>query len=295
MAKRELHLLVTMDCERIRAESYRNDGTASWEMSERAITGLADMLAKEGLKGTFLPTPATAARQARLFEDVARAGFEVGMQFHCDSFRRGEYKQVLGAYDYGTQKEILTAAKADWQEALSIPLVTYRSGYLSANDHTFPILAQLGVKQTSISKPGRYLPDIAARWYGAVPYAHRASATCRLEAGDLDIVEVPVSSYPAERFAVKDHFDAKDPRPDNNYAPEVYRAIVHGCLWEMEILDPMVKTFVVLTHNTLDYTSDAEPRRKLMLDMLRHIKSKEEDGWRILPATLASVREALLS
>ena len=58
MASRKVYVAVTMDCERVRAESYRNDGTASWEMSGKAITGLAELLAPQGMKGTFLPTPA---------------------------------------------------------------------------------------------------------------------------------------------------------------------------------------------------------------------------------------------
>ena len=292
--KGKVHVVVSMDCERIRAESYRNDGTASWEMSELAITGLAELLCQEGMKGTFLPTPATAARQAHLFEELRRQQFEVGMQFHCDSFRDGEYEQILGAYGYDLQKEILTLAKADWEEALGMPMLTYRSGYFSANDFTFPILAELGIKQTSCSKPGRYSPGMAL-WYGALPYAHRPSAISRLQAGDLDVVEVPMTSHPGERFAMQPRFDPKDARPDSGFKPEVYHDIVDAVLWEMEMIGPGVKTFVILTHNTLDYTSDREPRRGLLVDMLRYLKAKEEEGWQVVPATLADVRAAFLA
>ncbi len=156
--KRELFVLVTMDCERVRSESYYGDGTESWEMSQRAIEGMAGILRDEAMKGTFLPTPATAARQARLFQELQGEGFEIGLQFHCDSFRDGEHRQPLGTYGYDKQKEILSLAKADWEDALGSPLVTYRSGYLSANDFTFPILAELGIRQTSCSKAGRYVP-----------------------------------------------------------------------------------------------------------------------------------------
>lgn len=295
MEPRDLYVVVTMDCERIRSESYRNDGTSSWEMSEKAVLGLAELLQGEGMKGVFLPTPATAANQPAVYHQVRAAGHEVGMQFHCDSFRDGRYREVLGSYGYAQQQQILTEAKDDWEQALGLPLVTYRSGYLSASDSTFPIVADLGIKQTSCSKAGRYRPNIAACWLGALPYAHQASASCRLESGDLDVVEVPVTSHPGERFTLTDSFDPRDPRPDSNYPPEVYAEIVDAALHEMALLSPKVATFVILTHNTLDYGSTEEPRRAHMLAMLRQLRAKSDDGWRIVPASLADVREALLA
>lgn len=293
MDRHTLYVVVSMDCERVTSESLIG-GTESWDMSRRAVLGLAEMLEQEGFQGTFLPTPDAAARQASLFREVAERGFEVGLQFHCRSFGDLRYDQVLGHYDRDRQREILSLAKDAWEQALGRPMLTYRSGFLSASDDTFPVLAELGVKQTSCSKAGRYRPDIGARWLGALPYAHRASATCRLESGDLDLVEVPVSSHPGERFSLEPRFDPKDPRPDSAYAPEVYAGIVDACLHEMALLSPKVATFVVLTHNTLDYGSEVEPRRALMLGMLRHLKAKQEEGWTLVPAGLADVRRALL-
>ena len=292
---RELFVLVTMDCERVRSESYYGDGTESWQMSQRAIEGMAGILRDEGMKGTFLPTPATAAKQAALFRQLQSEGFELGLQLHCDSFREGQYRQPLGTYGYREQKEILSLAKADWEDALGSALLTYRSGYLSANDLTFPILAELGIKQTSCSKAGRYVPSRGGLWLGAVPYAHRASATNRLEPGDLDLVEVPVSSHPGERFSLKASFDPTDPRPDHNHPFPVYAQLVDAALWEVELIDPEVKTFVILTHNTIDYADRDDSRAQKLVRMLRYLKGKEEEGWTIVPATLADVREALLA
>lgn len=295
MAKGKLHVLVTMDCERIRSESYRNDGTASWEMSEQAVTGMAQLTRDLGFTGTFLPTPATAAKQPALYRRMADEGFEVGMQFHCDSFRNGEYTQILGTYGLDEQRQILTLAKADWEDALSMPLVTYRSGYLSANDHTFPIVAGLGIKQCSCSKAGRNSPAVAALWYGAPAYAHRASAASRLAVGDLDLVEVPVTSHPMERFSLRSSFDPTDPRPDSNHPFAVYRGLIDAALWEMEMLEVPVKTFTVLTHNTIPYTDADDSRTRILAGMLSYLKSREEEGWEVVPATLAGVRQALLA
>lgn len=293
MLRRDVHVVVSMDCERVTEDSLIT-GTPSWDMGRRAVSGLADLLEKEGFRGTFLPTPDTAAKQASLFGEVAGRGFEVGMQLHCRSFGDLRYDQVLGHYGRDQQQVILTQAKDAWEQALGRSLATYRSGYLSASDHTFPILAELGVRQTSCSKPGRYLPNLAARWLGALPYAHRANTACRLESGNLDLVEVPITSHPGERFFARDCFDPKDPRPDSNYPPEVYLEIVDAALLEMALIDPPVATFVILTHNTLDYGSRDEPRRAHMLAMLRYLRTKESQGWRVVPSSLTKVRQALL-
>ncbi len=294
MRRRDLYVVVSMDCERVTEESLIA-GTASWDMGRRAVLGLAEMLESEGLQGTFLPTPDTAAKQASLFGEVDRHGFEVGLQFHCRSFADLRYTQVLGHYDGDRQREILTEARDAWEQALGRPMVTYRSGFLSASDATFPILADMGVKQTSCSKAGRCRPDIGACWLGAPSYAHRASAANRLESGNLDLVEVPVSSHPAERFSMLHQFDPRDPRPDSNFARGAYPEIVDAALHEMALIDPPVATFVILTHNTLDYGSTDEPRRAHMLNMLRHLKAKQDEGWRVVPAGLADVRRALLN
>lgn len=81
----------------------------------------------------------------------------------------------------------------------------------------------------------------------------------------------------------------------SNYAPEVYSGIVDAALHEMALLQPKVATFVILTHNTLDYGSTEEPRRALMLSMLRYLKAKADEGWEVIPAGLADVRQALLA
>ena len=291
--RRTLGVVVSMDCERVTDESLIT-GTPSWDMGRRAVLGLAELLDREGFRGTFLPTPDTAARQATLFAEVAGCGSEVGLQFHCRSFWDLRYSRVLGHYDREQQRAILSQAKDVWEQALSRPLLTFRSGFLSASDDTFPILASLGVKQTSCSKAGRYRPEVGACWLGALPYAHRASATCRLESGALDLVEVPVSSHPAERFSTRASFDPRDPRPDSDFAPDAYREIVDAAVHEMALIAPPVATFVILTHNTLDYGSPAEPRRAHLVAMLRRLRGKESQGWQVTPATLTDVRCALV-
>ncbi len=282
----------TMDCERIAEESTLKNGTPSWEISEKAILGMAEVLREKDVVrgGAFYPTPATAARHRDLFRDLKADGFDLGCQFHCDSFRSGEYSRFLGEYPYARQKEILTFAKQDWEEALEAPMTTFRCGFLSANDFTFPILAELGVRQSSSSMPRRHLPELAARWVGVHPYPHHASAKSRLVCGDLPLFEVPIAVHPF-KWANPEHTVAPDLRPDRGLEPAFYEDIIRSWLENMLRADPPIKTIVAITHNTIDYLDRQNPKRKIMeleIDCIR--QAVTESGHQFVPATLQDIR-----
>jgi peptidoglycan/xylan/chitin deacetylase (PgdA/CDA1 family) len=292
MTARALFFTYTMDCERIAQESYLKNGAPSWEISERAILGMAEVLQAKGMKGGFYPTPATAERQADVFHDLAAQGFEIGLQLHCDSFRNGEYTQYLGQYDRDEQQEILTLAKADWEAALGMRLKSFRSGFLSANDHTFPILAELGVKQSSSSKPGRYGVQTASLWWGACPFAHHASARSRLICGDLDLYEIPVTRHP-RKWSTPSANEPYDLRPDSGHPIALYYDILDEAIDEMIKMDPPIKTIVGITHNTVDYLDQENPKRVILeaqIDYVRHAAA--ERGLTLVPATLAEIHQA---
>lgn len=278
----------TMDCERIAAESILNNGTPSWEVSEKAILGMADVLRKKEAvgAGAFYSTPATAAKHRDLFLSLEADGFDLGCQFHCDSFREGQYTKCLGEYGEDEQREILALAKEDWEQALELPLTTFRCGFASANDYTFGLLSDLGVRQSSASMPGRYLPVVAARWTGAHRYPHHTSRKCRLICGDLDLYEVPVTTHPY-RWLDDQHTNTHDLRPDRELPQDVYRDLLDACLDEMLKADPPLKTLVALTHNTIDYLDPDNPKRALMefqIDYARY--AVEAKGYEFVPASL---------
>lgn len=285
----------TMDCERIAAESSLKNGTPSWEISEKAVRGMAGVLRSKDMvrAGAFYPTPATAARHRELFLELVSEGFDLGCQFHCDSFRNGEYTKYLGQYDYEEQKEILTLAKQDWEEALGLPMETFRCGFFSANDYTFPILDELGVRQSSNSIPGRHSPTVAACWAGAFQYPHHASRTCRLVCGDLDLYEVPVTTHPYQ-WMDPEHSAAYDLRPDRGMPLDVYRGIIEARMEHMLRSNPPIKAIVGITHNTIDYLDAGNPKRRLLADEIDCIReATERHGYEFVPASLGDIhREA---
>jgi len=281
----------TMDCERIAAESTLNNGTPSWEMSERAIRGMAAVLReRDAVKaGAFYPTPATAAKHRELFLELRREGFDIGCQFHCDTFRDGEYTEFLGSYGYEVQREILSLAKDDWEQALGLPLTTWRCGFVSANDHTFPILDELGIRHSSSSMPGRYYPQVAANWVGAHRFPHHASPLNRLIAGSLDLYEVPVTSHPYE-WGDAEHTSAQDLRPDRGHPLAFYQATIDAYLEFMLRADPPVKAIVPITHNTIDYLDRDQAKRKIMEFQVDYTKTAVEAlGYEFVPAALADI------
>ncbi len=213
----------------------------------------------------------------------------MGLQFHCDSFRNGEYRKYLGEYGRDEQHEILTLAKSDWEAALELPLRTFRCGFLSANDHTFPVLADLGVKQSSSSKAGRYQPKVAALWAGACPFAHHASAQNRLICGGLDLYEIPVTRHPHKGSDPQGN-EPHDLRPDRGAPIPLYREILDEAIDEMCKMDPPVMTLVGITHNTIDYLDTENPKRKILeaqIDHAREVAARR--GLVLVPATLEDI------
>jgi hypothetical protein len=292
---KKIFFAYTMDCERIVTETYLKNGTPSWEMSEKAILGMADVLRKKNAvkAGGFYPTPATAEKHKRVFLDLKAEGFDIGCQFHCDSFRNGEYKKFLGQYECEDQREILTLAKQDWEQALGLPLETFRCGFLSANDYTFPILNDLGVRQSSSSLPGRHQPSIAAYWAGAYAYPHHASRKCRLVCGDLDLYEVPIT-YNPYRWLDEAHTAACDLRPDRGAPIEFYREMLDAYTEQMLRGDPPIKAIIAITHNTIDYLDPENPKRKIMESQIVYVKElAAKNGYEFVPASLEDIhREA---
>ena len=288
---KKIFFAYTMDCERIAAESYLKNGAPSWEISEKAILGMADVLRKKNAvrAGGFYPTPATAGKHRQIFLDLKNEGFDIGCQFHCDSFRNGEYKKYLGQYEYDDQKEILIRAKQDWEQALGLALRTFRCGFLSANDCTFPILNELGIRQSSSSLPGRHQPSIAAYWAGAYPYPHHASRKCRLACGDLELYEVPITYHPY-KWLDEAHTAAYDLRPDRGAKIEMYREILDAYMEQMLRSDPPIKAIIAITHNTIDYLDAENPKRKIMEFQIDYVKEvSQKNGYEFVPASLEDI------
>lgn len=262
-----------MDCERKAKEAPEGGGPESWEISERAITEFSDMLIRKGFRGAFFIHPETARRHAHLFLELKDRGFELGMHLHPGNFRDHSFKRCLGSYGFDEQRHILSLAVDDWKEALGYKPDSFRSGFFSANDHTFRILYELGFKQSSTSKPGRDLPELYASWVGAYPYPHHVNHDDRLAVGRSEPYEVPVSVNPQR---LREHRDPLDLRVEERCMLKQHKETIDFNIRRMKELNVNPKVILSVTHNTeyflsnksvlefiMDYINEATARHRM--------------------------------
>lgn len=186
----ELSVLFTMDCE-ARKDLATEGGPETWDDARRSIGGFCEALAAHGFRPTLFVVPFAAEALAPFLRDMGRAGAELGLHFHPQDHG---YPDYLGGFPADAQRRMLAEAVARWSEALGRAPASFRSGNFSANDATFPVLAELGFRQGSCSVPGRSFTRVRSNWAGAPMDAYRAGAANRLVPGSLDYVEVPVTA-----------------------------------------------------------------------------------------------------
>jgi peptidoglycan/xylan/chitin deacetylase (PgdA/CDA1 family) len=290
MKRERLHVVFTMDCERIR-EFSPCGGPADWPSSERAIRAYADLLEGRGYRATFFFTPEACERHRRIVSELDGRGFELGLHLHPSSFRDGAERGLpeLGFFPYGRQKDLIRDARDGWAQAAGFAPRCFRPGCASANDDTFLILEELGFREGSVSEPERELPGVAAVWRGADPNAHHAHRAFRLVPGDLCFLEVPITVDP-------------EIRPSPGVAQEfgiergdlaTHRRTLEKNLRRLSSEDPPVKTLLSFTHNLIDYSGETDPApRQTLLGVLDYFDEIGRDGTRqVIPSSLAAIHE----
>ena len=283
-----LHVIFTMDCERILAMSAPG-GPETWEESENSILGFADILLERGLLATLFIVPETAKQHRDLFLELEQRGFELGMHFHPHSFRDLRYDEYLGGYDAGQQQALLALGVDDWTEALGGKPTSFRPGNYSANDATFRVLTDLGFRQGSVSAPGRVMPDFRAVWAGAHPYPHHAHPEFRLIEGDLDFYEVPVSEDLSRRMW-KGRCAAE--LRVESARPEEHRQTIDNCLSAMLADDPPVKALVPMTHNMFGYEDPDCRDTESLKEIADYVRvAAERHSLTVAPTTLDKLHE----
>lgn len=286
----KLYVTFTMDCERIEAFSPPG-GPKTWDLSERAIRGFAQLLFNHRLVATFFIVPETAQRHRDLFLELQQRGFELGMHLHPQSFADQSHDEYLGAYSYEDQLDLLSQAAEAWAEALGRRPTTFRPGNFSASDGTFRALHEAGFRQGSVSAPERVMPGYRAVWAGADPYAHHAHPQFRLIPGDLDFYEVPVSEDWSRRI-----WDGKSAMELRVEAAGIqdHRQTIDTRLTDMLEKDIPVKTIVCITHNVFDYT-DATNAQRITLDAIAAYvwEAAERSGLQVCPTTLQQLHQSV--
>lgn len=286
-----LFVTFTMDCERVQAYAYGLEGPVSWEMSESAIRGFAEVLGVRDLLGTFFVVPETAHKQRSLLLELEERGFELGMHYHPQLYRQAGYSDFLGGYSYEEQMKLLQEAREDWAQAFGRLPTSFRSGNFSANDATFRVLYELGLRQGSMSAPEREVTYYRAVWRGAPFYPHHAHPNFRLIEGDLDFYEVPVTVDPDPARRVWEGTSAFELRIELSGA-EGHFLTIDRRVSEMVEKEVPIKILVSITHNMFDYGNRSDAHRKTLEAVADYVRTAaERSELEVVPATIGRMHQ----
>lgn len=281
---RKLYVTFSMDGERIKAESPPG-GPATWELSGRAIESYCRTLLDGGFKPTLFYVPECAQYHANLVRDLDAAGVESGMHTHPQSFLDLQYEKYLGEYDREMQKYLIETGRDMLAEVFGKAPTSFRAGNLSASNDTFPVLAELGFRQGSSSLPERNAPNFAAIWTGAERYVHWTNADDMLRAGNLPLLEIPLTIDP---YNFRDDGNPSELRIEHGGFEDFHLPILNAALEEMEKTDPPMCVVCIFTHNFIDYGNPEDPRAITLKKLIEHISAL--DGYEVVPANMADIR-----
>ena len=188
-----LHVLFTMDCQAPARKRRLNPRPRTWTMSGRSIDSFCTRLLADGHRPTLFCTLAVARDQTPLLEEFQSAGVEIGLLLDPRELD-AKLRHYLGHYARDDQRQIVMASVHRFARLLGARPRSVRTVEHSASDETFAVLREAGFTQGSISNPGRRVPKYEAVWDGAEPDPHLAAANDRLHAGDLEFLEVPLTT-----------------------------------------------------------------------------------------------------
>jgi peptidoglycan/xylan/chitin deacetylase (PgdA/CDA1 family) len=299
MEREPLYVCMTMDVERIRDFSPTG-GPPDWAFAARSVRAYCDALAGRGMSATLFVVPDTALEQGVLLQQLAEeTGAELALHMHpqCwkDHYLNPDAHGYWGAYTGSDQQAMLLEALGQIGDCLGDRPRGFRGGNFSANDETFRILTELGFTHGSISQPGRSMTRYQACWQDADPDVHFAHEAFRLIPGDLDFVEVPLTS---DRERTEHWTGVGDVRIESASATEIAKAVRQEVGRQVGD-DAPIKHVCLFTHNTVNYWSDdmsEKGRLAVLLQALVCLDEIAEDlGLEIRGTTIANVREAFLA
>ena len=284
----------TMDCETVAEESPATGGPASWELSQQAMRGYVEALAAREQRVTLFLIPRLAKAQSAILLDLQEAGVDLGMHMHPQTTDLG-YDRHLGQLPAELQRELLHRGRDRIAQVIGQAPTSFRPGCFSASEETFALLVEAGFTQGSVSLPGRVLPEVGAVWAGAEPFAHWASASHGLQAGDLPFLELPTAvdlkdaAGPAQSPG-----DARHLRLEREGILDWGPDLIRRHLARQVEMNWWLKCLVVMTHNTRRYDDPQDQYRRNLegiADAIEEVALGME--LRLQPATLAEVRAAV--
>ena len=190
------------------------------------------------------------------FLELERAGACLGLHLHPYKYDPARFRAHFGGLSADAQRKTRSETVAIWAAALGRRPTLFRPGTFSANDGTYQVLADLGFTGGSVSCPGRVLPELNAVWAGAVADPHRAHATFRMLAGDLDFADLPLSVDFSDRGFRDGRGSPRDLRPD--YRDADHERIAANIVGQIRGRAPAVPIMMLVTHNDNDYSNPAD-------------------------------------
>ncbi len=267
-------LLVMVDCE---ATQHSLQDPA---LGERAVRGLMEIAAEKDFSLTLFATPGDLAASAALYGEATSRNHEVGLHLHPADLG---YDDFLGVCGSDIQRRILSEAMDRFVDAMGASPKAFSPGYFSANDYTFPLLAELGFSHGCMSVPGRVLPECASVWAGAPLDTHYANPNNRLLAGGLDFVNFPATVDPDSLMWGGKH--PQDLRVELVDAKNHWYTIAKAVERQMHN-PPPICTIRVTTHNTFEYGDRRDFRRQTLVKMIDHTRKIVTDaGAELSPVT----------
>lgn len=276
-----LHVLFTLDCPAVgpKAPPY---GPLGWDRGSRTIDAFCAALLGAGYPPTLFLSPEAADQHGPMCEDLIAAGAEIGLLVEPPALRGAGFKRLLGAYDAEKQRTIVGESSRRFADSLGYRPQSVRSAYYSANDATFGVLDALGFRQASTSSPGRRIPKHVADWHGAPADAHFVSPSSRLVAGDLALLEVPVTTDARQRRGGV----APDLVIENGTLDRWHAPLIEGQLVRQDAERVAFRTLCCATSSGVTYY-DPETRPRRTLDGLIEHVNELEGRYEIVPATLS--------
>lgn len=286
----ELLVVVTMDCERPNETGdARVTGPADWAASARFIEAYAAIALAHGFPVSFFLHPELARPHRDLFLGLETAGCAIdGLHLHPWKYAPDRCRAHFGHLGAGAQRDILTAAIAEYADGLGRRPRHFRPGTFSASDATFGILHELGFEGGSVSVPGRVFADLGAVWAGCPPDPHLADAAFRLRPGLLPFANMPLSVDLSRTLARGGRRWHPDLRPDQDV--DDWPGLVERVIGQIAGRAPAVPVVNIVTHNDHDYTDPADPVREAFAASLGLIEAAAaRRGLACRGATIATV------
>jgi len=257
---------------------------ANPELGKKAILGLGEIMAETGTKGSFIVIPSDIKVHASIYKELEQQGHDIGLHVHPAD--QG-YEEFFGVYGFDMQIKILKEAIDVFSEYMGRAPLSFTPGYGSANDHTFPALEAVGLKQGLVSIPTRDLPQCACVW-GSSPlgchYVHRYN---RCLTGNVDFVNVPGTIDPESRMWGGKH--PQDLRVELVDSKNHYYTIEKAIKRQL-VEDAPVKYIKAVTHNTYDYSDKNNFRRKTLYGIINAVKKIcKQYNCKLIPANTAEI------